>query len=625
VTWPPLAPLRALPTGALVAAALALAVVEHGSIAALDWLPYALLAALVIVTVLASGAAVRPARAALVALGGMVALAAWAAISIAWSPVPPLARDEALLLLFYAFAFAIPLVSLRESEDRMVALGLVVLGLAALAVGTAVAALVADDPAAHFGDHRLSWPISYANAQAAFSAIAFWPAIALAARRQTPVGRRALALAAAVALVAATVMSQSKGSVIGLVLSGVVLLALCPARLRLLAPTVAAGIAAYVGYSPLTAPYREQNSIGSIRHAGAALLALTAVAGVVGVVYASVDRRLEPLVHARRLLRRAAVVAVAIGVAAGAAGFFLSVDAGDFFRTKWAELKSPKHDVGNLSSHLGSFGSNRYDFWRVAVDEFERHPIGGLGARGFGTVYLQHRRSGETPQRSHSLFFDTLSEEGTVGIVLLAVALGAPLVLIGRRLARIPAAAAFGGAVYFLAHGAVDWIATFPAIGVTFFCLLGIGCADGRRGWMRSRPRFAAIGAVAAVAIVLFLPTWIAARLVSPWVLKTRFLLVQPSELPAARADARHAHRLDPLSPDPLLVESRLAPSLGESIRLLERAARIEPRSYAIQVELAQRRFEVGDRAGAREALAAAAHLFPGSEIVSALRRSIGR
>ena len=40
------------------------------------------------------------------ALAALVALAGWEAISISWSAVPSLARDEALLTLFYAVVLA---------------------------------------------------------------------------------------------------------------------------------------------------------------------------------------------------------------------------------------------------------------------------------------------------------------------------------------------------------------------------------------------------------------------------------------------------------------------------------------------------------------------------------------
>src|SRR5438552_2135743 len=102
---------------------------DSGSIAAAGthgWIPYALLTALVLATVLASGAAARPPRHAALAAVLLLALAVWATISLAWSPVPSLARDEGLLTAFYATALAVPILSLRAPEHRVAALGLCV-------------------------------------------------------------------------------------------------------------------------------------------------------------------------------------------------------------------------------------------------------------------------------------------------------------------------------------------------------------------------------------------------------------------------------------------------------------------------------------------------------------------
>src|SRR5205085_1524736 len=94
-----------------------------------------------------------------------------------------------------------------------------------------------------------------------------------------------------------------------------------------------------------------------------------------------------------------------------------------------------------FATHLVQVGSNRYDSWRVALDEFAHHPLLGIGSRGFGTAYLQHRRTDENPTRSLSIELDTLSETGLVGFALLLAALGIPLLLALRR-ARVELAGA---------------------------------------------------------------------------------------------------------------------------------------------------------------------------------------
>ena len=129
--------------------------------------------------------------------------------------MPSLARDEALLTAFYAAVFAVPMLTLRGPVERLAAVGLVVGGLAVLAVATAVKLRLADDPLSLYYGGRLDFPVSYANGQAALFLVGFWPAVILAARRTASVFLRVLALTAAIALLGGGVLSQSKGSAFG--------------------------------------------------------------------------------------------------------------------------------------------------------------------------------------------------------------------------------------------------------------------------------------------------------------------------------------------------------------------------------------------------------------------------
>ena len=97
-----------------------LAWTETGSIEAGDWLLYAIFAALLLALVLAVGAAAKPPRAALAGLAALVLLAVWQAISAAWSALPSLARDDALLTLFYAAAFAVALLTARGQVEGLI-------------------------------------------------------------------------------------------------------------------------------------------------------------------------------------------------------------------------------------------------------------------------------------------------------------------------------------------------------------------------------------------------------------------------------------------------------------------------------------------------------------------------
>ncbi|MGZ4308735.1 MAG: O-antigen ligase family protein [Gaiellaceae bacterium] len=588
---------RVLPTAALAAGVFGLTWLETGSTIGADWLPYAFVAALLLAVVLVSGEPARLHRRELVALGAMVALAGWEALSISWSAVPPLARDEVFLTLFYAIALLVPLLTLRTTNDRLAAIGAVAACSGTLAVATALALRFGSNQSDHFFDgSRLSFPISYPNAQAAVFLIGLWPAVVLAARRESSVLVRSLALAAAAASSAGWLLAQSKGGVVGIAVSAALLFALSPARLRLLVPVLLVAVSTAVVYNPLTAPYRsstESGLVSDVKHAGATVLVLTAIAAVVGLVYALVDRR---LVLGARATRAAGIGALALFLAAIAAGlaiFLVRVDhPAGWFQDRWQAFKSP--GTGQTSSHLLQLGSYRYDMWRVAIHAFESHPLAGIGSRGFGPAYLQHRHSTDTPARAHSFEMDALSELGVVGFALLVLTL-APLVvpLVARTRTRDPAAtAALAGAAYFLVHASVDWIWMVPACGVPFFLLLGTGGAGGERGVLSRRAAVPGATAAALVAFVLFVPPWLSARLTD-------------------RGDFRWAKRLDPLSVDPYVAESASAPTPKTAAAVLAQAVRKEPRVVELRFDLGLAYQRAHELRKARAALLEAQRLDP--------------
>src|SRR5919204_859268 len=536
--------LRVLPAAALVSCAGLAAWHDYGSIDAPDWLPYAIVVALVVAAIALSGAALTPEP--LTAAGGLalLALAAWVGISAAWSPAPSLARDEALLTARYALALLLPFLTIGSAVERLGVTGIVVAGLAGLAVATELRLRYGPDPGALYLFGRLDFPVSYPNADAAFFLVGFWPAIGLAARRAWPVVARAASLAGATALLAAWLLTQSKGGGIALLVSAIVFFALCPARLRALPPTLVAAALVGAAFRPLTAPYRASPAdLGAtIRHAGTVALLLVAVAAVIGVVYAAVDRRLLVPARAHRLLGVAALLAVVAALAGGAGAFAATVDRpGHFLADKWRSFKTlPTTQQG--SSHLFSLGSNRYDFWRVALHTFEHHPLAGVGGRGFASIYLQKGRSAETPQRAHSLELDELSETGIVGFVLLALGLGLPLgvALLRARRSLLRATLAAAG-VYWLVHSTGDWTWSFPALTLPALLLLRVAAAPERGRQLRPLASVPIGVAAVAIAVLAFAPPWLSDRY-------TNLAYAHPSQ---AATDLRRAKWLDPLSTPP--------------------------------------------------------------------------
>lgn len=606
------------PTAALVAVALLLAWSEQGSTLAKHWLGYTTVAPLLLGTLALAGVLRRPAAGAGLAIGALLALAVLEAFSLLWSPVPSLARDEALLTALYATALALTVMSLRTARGKIAALGVVVAGFAVLTLATALTLRFGGEQiSAYRGNSgRLYFPVTYVNAEAAAMLIAFWPAIVLGARRAGNVVLRALCLGAAAAMLAGAVLTQSRGGAVAFALSVVVVLAAAPSRLRLVIPLTIAALPAVVGFDKLTAPFgvrleAETVYVDSIRQAAEMVLWAGVAGAAAGLAYAVVDRSLS---LPATVLRGVRVVAMTAAVAAAAAATVLVLDrVGDpagFVDERWEAFKQePEKDEGE--SHFENPGSNRYDFWRVALEEFRANPIAGDGARAYGTAYLRDGQTGETPVRAHSLPLDVLAENGVLGLLLLVAGLGAALLPALLARATVPGVALLGGGSYWVLQAAGDWTWTFPVCGISFFVLCGIAAAGD--GVLLSRRAAIAVASGAVALALAFVPPWLAGRYTDV------ALLNGP---PAADAALDRAKRLDPLSTEPYLIEALLAPRRTDAVRALERAAEIEPESARIHYQLGLALLALGRKEDARAALERARELYPGDPVI---RRALER
>jgi O-Antigen ligase len=604
-----------LPVAAVVGSAWALAWIDYGSIAAADWLPYAVGTAFVLAVVLLAGVGSRPSWPVVAAVSALVGLAAWDAASVSWSPLPDLARDEALLVLFYAVAFALGVLCVRSEAMRDAATIVVVAGGTAIAVGTPFALLSAARPEELYVYRRLDFPVSYPNAVAAAFLIAFWPAVAVAARPSAALLVRAAALGGATAMLGGWLLAQSKGGAVGLAASALVVFAVARSRLRLLVPALVAGVLAAAAGVALTAPFRatDEGFASSIRRAAKVDLAIVGAAVLLGLVYAFVDRRMNvgPRIH--RAIGIAVATLVLAAAAAGVGAFFVEVDhPGRYVQDRWRSFKHlPEHETGG--THLLTLGSNRYDFWRVAAGELKRRPLAGIGARGFEAAYFQKGRSRETPARAHSVEADTLAETGLVGFALLVLAVGLPFLVVARRArSSVTGAGILGASAYWGAHASVDWMWTFPAVSLPFFVLLGIGLAEPEAPRLRGAIAAPAGVLAAAAAILAFAPPWLAAKFTSD-------AYTHPER---SAHDLQWARRLDPLSVRPLEAEAALSIPPGD-IPPLDKAVRKQPRALEPHYELGLAYLRSGRRADAARELRIAHRLAPRDpDVAKALRRA---
>jgi hypothetical protein len=147
----------------------------------------------------------------------------------------------------------------------------------------------------------------------------------------------------------------------------------------------------------------------------------------------------------------------------------------------------------DLRDRLTQTGNNgRIANWRVARDGFEAEPLRGTGA---GTYRLQWERLRPRPpfqvSDGHSLYLETASELGLPGLLVLCVALLAPMAVALARLRRPErhATAAFvaaGGAL--LVHAGVAWDWEIPALFLWFFAAAAVVLAETDRGGSSSHP-----------------------------------------------------------------------------------------------------------------------------------------
>lgn len=535
----------------------------------------------------------RSGRAAIALFG---AFTAWCFLSIAWAGVKGDAWDGANRTLLYFLLFVLFALLPWTAQRAAVVLY-------AWAAGTVVVALVtieevvgAARPASHFIGSRLADPTGYPNATAALFLMPAPAMLLLASRREQPAVLRAFALASGGSLLQIGFVPESRGAVFALPIALVAYVLLAPNRLRALVPVGLALAASAAILDRLLGVYRAGSHGdlgGALADARNAIVVSSAVLFLAGLVYARADERVSvSAIWVRRLSIVAAAVAAVcvVGFAIGAAA---ADHPGRHAENGWHSFKSP-HEPQSRSSHLTGLGSNRYDFWRVSLIVFRRHPLQGVGVDNFAADYLRLRRSHEEPLYPHSLEMRLLAGTGLVGTALFVaflVAVGATALAPARRdpLPRAVAAAALASAAYWLIHGSGDWLWEFPALGGPGVALLGL--AVGVRGSpltaarRRRAPVVARIAVVAGAlfALASFGAPWLAAQDVQQAADVWR---THPSD--AYRLLAR-ARRLDFLSENPDVTAGAIASRRHEWSRMrsaFEQALERNPSNWYAHLEL---------------------------------------
>jgi hypothetical protein len=393
------------------------------------------------------------------------------------------------------------------------------------------------DPRPLFTLYRVAAPVGYVDGLAAACALALWLLLGWAVQLQCEVvGARRMgtgagmpgarpAVASAVALGLAVAagclldMAQSRGADVAVVISCVAALVLARARVLLIINLGLSGVAVALVHPWLGRPFTALGNlirstwvaadpqrarltsvaIRSIHHAGEAALVAVAAAAVsavlvtVGASWWGALRARRERVSARGGVRVRARARLVIGagtwllVAGAATACAVAAPVLDG-RTPAAWVTAQVNgcvsgggelqSALNSGSHLGDVGTNRCDFWRVALDDARRHPVLGIGAGNFGPTYRRYGHSSERPAQAHSLELQILGELGVVGAVLALVAVTAMVVavsgLLARGTGRAPmTACVLAGLFGWLAHACVDWLWQIPLVTVPAALLAG--------------------------------------------------------------------------------------------------------------------------------------------------------
>ncbi|MGO9320182.1 MAG: O-antigen ligase family protein, partial [Solirubrobacteraceae bacterium] len=420
-----------------------------------------------------------------IALGALAAYTALSYLSILWAAVPGEAWEGANRTLLYLAVFALFACWRQRGASAALALGAWTLALIALAAFVALHVNAAGDTRLQMllPGGRLLYPSGYPNANAAQWLMAFWPAVLLARARSLPWGLRGLLAGGAVLLAEVALLSQSRGSLYATPVVLVLVFALLPGRARTFAVLVpvAAGVAAAAPAVLRVGDHLKNEAVvpATMHSAVAAMFLAAGVVGLVVALGAAVESRLDERSLRRARLGMRAVAAIAL-VAVLAGGLAVAGNPVTRLESAWHSFKGGYGSSSSSGSRLVSgLGSNRYDFYRVALDEFVAHPLLGIGADNFAQQYLAHGRSVETPRYPHSVELRTLTQTGLVGALLALVGLGAALLAAARALraadplARNVAGAALAGFGYWAVHGSFDWFWEFAGLGAPAFALLG--------------------------------------------------------------------------------------------------------------------------------------------------------
>ncbi len=402
------------------------------------------------------------------AIGALALLAVWTMVAVSWAPVAGTAYAAAQRLVLYVGVLLGATLLLRQEKLQLAAAPILAAG-ALIVMGYGLSERMLPG-LLHFArstsaEGRLEQPLTYWNAMGELAAIGLVLAVAVAGDPRRAGWLRRAGAAATAPLGLGLYLTFSRGALFACAAGMISLVVVARERAVLwsLLLGLAAGILAALSAAPFRGVTALTGSLSTREHQGlVTLAAVLAIMVASAVVQGHLTRR-EPSGWLA-LPRRAPWLALGLVCA----GLALAVVAG-------AKEGSGGRLAGG-ATRLTTLQSDRYDYWRVALHEFQREPLRGAGPGGWAVAWLRERPYAVGALDAHSLPLQTAAELGIVGLALLGAFFWG-VAAAGRaavRLARARAAAPLAGCVAYVAHAPLDWDWEMPAVTLLALVLAGL-------------------------------------------------------------------------------------------------------------------------------------------------------
>jgi hypothetical protein len=416
-----------------------------------------------------------PGGAPLAALGALVGLTAWAAISVTWTRAEEDAVHDVDRLALYCAAFAAALAVMRVRAIRRVTPFVLLAGILAVSLYALAGRLLPHLVHQHATFVRLNQPLTYWNALGLFAGFGTLIGVAVAGDRTRGAALRATACAAAVPCGLASVLTLSRGASVAVLVGLGVCVVVRGGRATLAAAGCALGAIVALGVG--LGAFPDVLTLGRDTDAQAAQGAVFTpiallVSAAAGLAFARLRRTRAAAIDLPPR-RRARVAVAAVAVLVVLAGAIAIAGSG-----------KESTDVPRSAARITRVETNRGHYWRVALDAFRRHPLNGIGTASFGVEWTRERGRDQSARDAHSLYVETLAELGLVGFLLLLAFVGSlSFATLGAarerpRDAGVAAAAAVLAA--FVIHVGLDWDWEMPSV-VLVPLILCAAASAGRR------------------------------------------------------------------------------------------------------------------------------------------------